>query len=95
MKARNIRIASDMSRMSRKKSRMVIASKTGKTHRRNDAHAVRIVSSVAMLIGIALVIYGYISYHNPIIWMGILAVMVGLWWVALVSSGRSPVSVRI
>ena len=60
----------------------------------NGRSAVLIAASAAMLIGMAIVVYGYLSYRNPTIWIGILAVILGLWWIALRSSGRSPFAVR-
>ena len=61
---------------------------------RKCTHIVRVAIFAALLIGIALVIYGYLSYHNLIIWMGIAAVIVGLWWAVLNSTGRSSVDAR-
>lgn len=66
-----------------------------KTQNKKGKGAILIASSAAMLIGVVIVIYGYLSYHSPIIWAGIFAVIIGLWWAALVASGRSPIAIRI
>ena len=82
--------------MQRRKSRSGSMMQQGrKAQGERGSNAVLIASSAAMLIGVAIVVYGYLSYHNPTVWIGIMAVMVGLWWAALRSGRRSPFDVHM